>query len=137
MWWPGIKNDIEEKVSKCLVCSKHRVNHVEPLLPSPFPDRPWQKVGTDIFEWQNSSYLLVVDYYYSRYIEVAKLPSITSHEVVQHLKSIFSHHGIPDTVISDNDSQYTAILFKIFSEQYGFVHVTSSPKYPQANGAAE
>ena len=136
VWWPGIKKDIEEKVSKCIVCSKHRLNHVEPLLPSPFPNRPWEKVGTDIFEWRNSSYLLVIDYY-SRYIEVAKLSSMTSQNIVQHLKSIFARHGIPETVVSDNGPQYSAALFKSFSEQYGFTHVTSSPKYPQANGAAE
>ena len=138
VWWPGIKKDIEEKVSKCIVCSKHRLNHVEPLLPSPFPNRPWEKVGTDIFEWRNSSYLLVIDYY-SCYIEVAnaKLSSMTSQNIVQHLQSIFACHGIPETVVSDNGPQYSAALFKSFSEQYGFTHVTSSPKYPQANSAAE
>ena len=109
---------------------------MEPLLPSPFPNRPWEKVGTDIFEWRNSSYLLVIDYY-SRYIEVAKLSSMTSQNIVQHLKSIFVCQGIPETVISDNGPQYSAALFKSFSEQYGFTHVTSSPKYPQANSAAE
>ena len=103
---------------------------------SPFPNRPWEKVGTDIFEWRNSSYLLVIDYY-SRYIEVAKLSSMTSQNIVQHFKSIFACHGIPETVISDNGPQYSTALFKSFSEQYGFTHVTSSPKYPQANGAPE
>ena len=135
VWWPDIK-DIEEKVSKCIACSKHRLNHVEPLLLPPFPNRPWEKVGTDIFEWRNSSYLLVMDYY-SRYIEVAKLSSMTSQNIVQHLKSIFARHGTPETVISGNGPQYSVALFKLFSEQCGFTHVTSSPIYPQANGAAE
>ena len=80
-------------------------------MPTSFLDRPWQKVGTDIFEWKKSSYLLAIDYY-SRYIEVAKLTSTTSKAVVQHLKSIFSHHGIPKTVISDNGPQFSSSCFQ-------------------------
>ena len=114
----------------------YRSQKAEPLMSTTFPDRPWQKVGTDIFEWKKCSYLLVIDYY-SRYIEVAKLTSTTSRSVVQHLKSIFSHHGIPDTVMSDNGPQFSSSLFQSFSKEYGFTHSTSSPKYPQTNGAAE
>ena len=62
---------------------------------------------------------------------------MTSQNIVQHLKSIFARHSIPETVVSDNGPQYSAALFKSFSEQYGFTHVTSSPKFPQANGAAD
>ena len=100
------------------------------------PDHPWQTVATDLFEWKNSSYVLVVDYY-SRYIEVAKLSSTTSTEVIKHLKSFFSQHGLPQTVVSDNGPQYSSGVFKTFAKQYGFTHNTSSPQFPQANGAAE
>ena len=86
---PGLAKDIEDKMSKCPVCCKLRSQHCEPLLTS---DHPWQKVATDLFEWRNSSYVLVVDYY-SRYIELAKLSS-TSSEVIKHLKSFVSRHGI-------------------------------------------
>ena len=75
--------------------------------------------------------------YYSRYIEVAKLRATTSKAVIQHLKSIFSQHGIPETVFSDNGPQYSSSNFQLFSKEYGFTHSTSSPKYPQTNGAAE
>ena len=36
---------------------------VEPLLPTVFPDYPWQKVGVDLFAFNGSSYLLLIDYY--------------------------------------------------------------------------
>ena len=57
--------------------------------------------------------------------------------VISHLKSIFARHGIPEVVISDNGSQYSSAVFEEFSKEYEFDHVTSSPKYPQANGEAE
>ena len=136
VWWPGIRKAIEDKVSNCTVCCKHQQQHPEPLMPSPLPSRPWEKIGTDLFEWKKIDYLLVVDYY-SRYIEIAKLTSTSVNSIIAHLKSIFSRHGIPETVMSDNRPQYSAAVFEEFAKEYGFTHVTSSPKYPQANGTAE
>ena len=39
---------------------------------------PWQEVGTDLFTFKNSIYLVVVDYFL-RYPEIACLTSTTSH----------------------------------------------------------
>ena len=36
-----------------------------------------------------------------------------------------------------NDPQFSADLSHQFAEKYGFVYVTSSPRYPQSNGEAE
>ena len=94
------------------------------------PNRPWAKIGSDLFELNCAHYLLSVDYY-SKWIEIAKLSNIC------HLKSQFARYGIPDELISDNGPQYSSLAFKEFSNNYGFVHTTSSPKYPQANGEAE
>ena len=53
------------------------------------------------------------------------------------MKSVFSRHGIPDTVVSDNGPQYDSKEIKEFASLYGFNHVTTSPYYPQSNGFAE
>ena len=50
---------------------------------------------------------------------------------------MFSRHGIPEVVLSDNGPQYSSGEFKAFAKDYGFIHVTSSPHYHRANGAAE
>ena len=73
-------------------------------MPTPFPERPWQMIGTDLFELDNLNYLIVVDYF-SLYIEVVAMQKTTkSHEVIRALKAIFARHGIPEELRSDNGS---------------------------------
>jgi hypothetical protein len=137
IFWPGMGKDIETVVSKCSVCQERNMhNPKEPLIPHEIPTLPWEVVATDLFDHENSKYVLVVDYY-SRYIEVARLQSTTSAAVIHKLKSIFARHGIPRKVVSDNGPQYSSAEFAQFSKDWGFVHDTSSPNYPSSNGLAE
>ena len=136
VWWPGLSTELEELVKNCTECCKAQVQRAEPLIPSPLPDLPWQKVATDLFQWEKNWYVLVVDYY-SRYIEIALLNRLTSAEVITRLKSIFARHGIPEIVVSDCGKQYMSEEFQEFANNYHFQHSTSSPYYPQSNGEAE
>ena len=137
LWWPGMNKSIEDMVKKCRECKEEANKKHEPLRPSATPERPWQILGTDLFHLNGNNYLIIMDYY-SRYPEVALLGKDTSsRNTIAHLKSVFSRHGIPECVISDNGPQYSSEEFAKFSVQYGFTHVTSSPKYARSNGVAE
>ena len=70
-------------------------------MPHETPDRPWQKLGTDIFELYSKSYLIIVDYY-SKYPELCLLRDKTSQSVITSMKSVFARHGISDEVIAGN-----------------------------------
>ncbi|XP_044171850.1 uncharacterized protein K02A2.6-like [Acropora millepora] len=73
IFWPGMSAQIEDLISKCATCQRNRSsNPKEPLHPHQLPQRPWQRVATDLFEWNKCPHLLVVDYY-SGYPEVAEL----------------------------------------------------------------
>ena len=111
-------------------------NQKEPLIPHSVPDRPWSKVGVDIFELQRKQYLVIVDYY-SGFVEFDLLTHITTKQVVNHCKSQFSRHGIPDILISDNGPQFSSHEFQQFTKRYQIDHHTSSPYHPQSNGMAE
>lgn len=136
VWWPGLSVHISQLVENCSTCSQHRAEHREPLLTTPVQERPWQRLGTDLFFWEKKTYLLVV-HYFSHYTEVTHLNVASANTVIVALKEAFSRHGIPETVMSDNGPQYSTILFKGFAKEYGGIHITSSPSYPQANGEAE
>ena len=137
MFWPRMNQQIETVVSKCDTCQEYQMsNPKEPMVQAPIPSRPWEIVETDLFQWEQNNYMVVVDYY-SRYIEIARLENTTSKTVVNHTKSIFARHGIPEVVRSDNGPQYTAMEYKQFAQEWKFEHQTSSPYYPKSNGLAE
>ena len=86
LYWPGMNGQIEKMILKCSTCLEHRsLNQEESLVSQPTPRMPWDTVATDLFYWQNSGYLLVVDYF-SRFFEVSKLPDTKSSTVVTYMK---------------------------------------------------
>ena len=136
VWWPGVSRQVEDYIKACPTCIAAATPHREPMILSPLPKFPWEKIGTDLFELHGKVYPLVVDYF-SRYIEVQKMNETTSKEVIASLKALFSRHGIPAVLVSDNGPQYSSKEMQEFADQYGFQHITSSPHYPQSNGLAE
>ena len=137
VWWPGISKDLQQKVASCRYCvEKQPANRHEPMIPSELPDRPFQKVGVDICDFKGEHFLVCVDYY-SRWIDIENISRMTSHTVINKLKSIFASHGIPETLISDNGPQFSSSEFARFAQEWNFRHVTSSPHFPQSNGEAE
>ena len=136
VWWPGVSKDVENFVKSCPDCQKSMQLPREPLIQSPLPSYPWEKVASDLFEFKKRTYILVVDYF-SRYVEIQQLSSTTSTTIVTVLKSLFARHGVPTTLVTDNGPQYVSQEMNQFSATYGFNHITSSPYYAQSNGLAE
>ena len=57
------------------------------MIPSDVPERPWQTVGSDLFELNGSSYLLVVDYLWA-FVEIAKFNNTSSASIVNNLNPV-------------------------------------------------
>lgn len=123
-----------ENCPTCAQFSKQQPK--ETLHPHNVPSYPWQKLGCDLFDYQGAQYLIVADYY-SKYPIIRKLSSTTSAAIINHLKSIFAEHGIPESLVSDNGPQYSSKEFAAFCDQWGIHHITSSPVYPKSNGFVE
>ncbi|KPJ14706.1 Uncharacterized protein K02A2.6 [Papilio machaon] len=132
-----MNSQIVDLISHCQACLTYRKqNNKECLIPHEIPNRAWSKLGVDIFHFASKPYLLVIDYY-SKYIEVVELNTMTSLEVINNLKNIFCRQGIPDILMTDNGPEFVSKYFKRFETDWQFKHITSSPRYPQSNGQVE
>ena len=137
VWWPGMSKQIQDMIECCRVCNEHKKNSREPLIPTPFPDRPWQTIGLDFFKLKSVDYLIVVDYY-SRFIELGAMnKNKTISEVSRVLKSLFARHGIPETLRSDNGPPFDSAEYLALARDWGCNIITSSPTFPRSNGEVE
>ncbi|XP_023806683.1 uncharacterized protein K02A2.6-like [Oryzias latipes] len=137
IYWPRINQDISQTTASCELCCTYRPRQqAEPLMSHPVPHRPYYKVGTDLFDCNGKSYVVVTDYF-SNYPEVGVLQSTSSKAVISFLKCVFARHGVPCELFSDNGPQFSSSEFADFAKDWGFRHITSSPNYPKSNGLAE
>ncbi|KAB0804231.1 hypothetical protein PPYR_01201, partial [Photinus pyralis] len=136
VYWPGLNKDIENCITKCSVCEYYQSSNVrQPLIPHQIPNLPFNKIAADICEFGGKSYLIVQDYF-SRWLEILPLRNKTSEEVIGKFKSLFATHGIPKILICDN-VPFGSYECTKFSKEWNFEIRTSSPRYPQSNGQAE
>ena len=63
--------------------------------------------------------------------------STTSTSTISALRNIFSRHGIPETLVSDNGPQFISSEFKTFCEMNRIHHITSAIHKPSTNGQCE
>ena len=131
VWWPGVMHQITQLVQNCRVCAKESRQGKELLMT---PKYLWQVVGTDLFELNKSNYLLVVDYF-SKYPEVLQLTSTMSYPLWSLCSRDMGCPRLSRAITDHNTLQQSSWVSQ--AHNYGFQHLTSSPKFPQSNGQAE
>ena len=138
VFWINMNKDIECMIQRCGICQHElRSQSAEPLMQHDIPTRPWQVVGTDLFSIGRDNYLIVADYH-SKFPFVERIEGKATSELIVNLtKRIFSEHGSPDRVISDNGGHFASHAYRLFADKWGFDHITSSPHFPQSNGFIE
>ena len=127
-FWSSINKAIEEVVCQCETYTQFQSqNAAAPLTPTPTPSCPWQMCATDIFTLEGIDHLVVGDFY-SKMIFIRCLPpgQSNANKVVSLLKEMFSEHGIPKALHSDNGPQYASAQFTNFCIAWG--HLTRNLK---------
>ncbi len=137
VFWPGISNDIRQMVKDCGSCNHHQpVKPKLPIMQPDLPTRPWEKLGTDIFEFNNRKYLMIVDYY-SRFPVMRLLSDMTANTICNHFTSVLAEYGLPAKITTDFGPQYISEHFRAKCQQSGITLDCSSPYHHQANSLAE
>ena len=139
VWWPGMDSEIESCVKERDVCQRSRpVESVAPLHPWEWPKQPWHRVHLDFAGPFLGHSFLVIDTH-SKWLDIAIMQSLTSSCTIERLQSIFSTHGLPHTLVTDNAKNFTSTSeeFKAFIKANGIIHITSALYHPSTNGLAE
>ena len=139
VWWPGIDNEIEQRVRQCESCQLTRPNPPSaPLHPWKWPKKPWSRVHVDYAgPFLGSMFLVLVDAH-SKWMDVYITgQASTALMTVRELRDSFVQHGLPDELVSDNGPCFTSNVFQDFMTQNGIRHIAVAPYHPASNGLAE
>ncbi|XP_055904926.1 uncharacterized protein K02A2.6-like [Eupeodes corollae] len=68
---------------------------------------------------------------------VVSISAITSEAIIKAIQSKFAIEGLPKMIVADNGTQFTAQIFKEFSEYHSIQHYRTASFHPASNGEAE
>ena len=140
VYWLGTNDQLEKLMLNSELCLKYwnaKSNQAWNMsLGQEVLIHPWMKAATNIFHFENESYLLIIDYT-SRFPMVHKLMSTMAQQFASQMKLIFLEYGWPETMVSDNSPWYSAETFTTLMTDYSVNHITSFTHYPHSNSLAE
>ncbi|GAU47719.1 hypothetical protein TSUD_285060 [Trifolium subterraneum] len=146
-WWPNMKTEIMEFVSRCIVCQQVKIEHQKPAGPLQsleIPEWKWEHITMDfvsglprnqkgedfiwvIVDWlTNSAHFIAVKSTYkaSWYAEIF-------------LEEIVKLHGVPLSIVSDRDPTFTSHFWRAFQKAMGTRLRMSTSNHPQTDGQSE
>jgi transposase InsO family protein len=111
--------------------------HTDPSI-HPFDSLALDTFGPLPTSVLDNRYILVAQCLFSRYVILVPLPNQTEEAVAKALVSaVFSEHGIPRVILSDNGPPYSSTLLEILALKLGIHHKFAPAYHPQSNGLVE
>ena len=109
VWWPKMSADLEAKVQQCVTCQESRPNPASALLhPWEWPSIPWSRLHLDYAgPFQGHMFLVLIDAH-SKWLDVLPVSTATSTNTIDKLRQVFSTHGLPEKIVTDNGPQFTS-----------------------------
>ncbi|GMI70928.1 hypothetical protein HRI_000762100 [Hibiscus trionum] len=117
-YWVGLKKDVDEFVSKCMVCQRVKAEHQVPsglLQPLRIPKWKWERITMDFVfglplspSKKNSVWVIV-----NRLTKCAHfLPMHTMYTLDRltelYIAEIVRLHGVPKSIVSNRDPRFTS-----------------------------
>lgn len=137
-YWPNMHKDIEKFVKSCIHCANTAAKPVkEPLRPWPPTKKVWSRIHMDFAGSIQGKWILITVDSHSKFLDAAWFSTVTASATCTYLRRLFCCYGPPDTIVSDNGTQFTAEEFAQLCADFNIVHLFSTPGHPQSNGQAE
>ena len=146
-WWPKMKVEVAEFVSRCLTCQKVKFEHkrmgglVQPL---DVPKWKWDSISMDFVvglpltrSGMNQIWVIVDRLTKSaRFIPMRDTWSMDQ-MVDAYMKNVVRYHGVPSDITSDRDSRFLARFWQQFQKAMGTKLNLSPTFHPATDGQTE
>jgi transposase InsO family protein len=143
-YWPTVVADATRIVRTCQGCQFYaRQTHLPAqalqTIPITWPFAVWglDLVGPLQKAPGGYTHLLVAIDKFSKWIEVRPLNSIRSEQAVAFFTNIIHHFGVPNSIITDNGTQFTGRKFLDFCEDHHIRVDWAAMAHPMTNGQVE
>ena len=143
-FWVTMVADIRDWLRSCDNCQHYKVG-INREAREPVQDpmgEPLDRVAMDLAELpitpRGNKYLLVVQDYFSKYIELFALPTKESRPIAELLHDqYFTRYGVPLKLYSDKGREFDNALMAEFCEMWKIKRQTTCGYNPAANGMVE
>jgi len=148
-YWPSMRKTVDRYIRNCYVCqrskaSRDKSNGLLQLLP--IPEQRWQDIAMNFITGLPDSYgynaILTVICRLSK--ERHYIPCTTDDEGITAEKTaemllqwIYRTHGLPSSIVSDRDPQFTFILWKSLCKRLSISLRLFTAYHPQTDGQSE
>ncbi|GAU10392.1 hypothetical protein TSUD_417700, partial [Trifolium subterraneum] len=146
-WWPNMKTEIAEFVSRCIVCQQVKIEHQKPagpLQPLEIPEWKWEQITMDFVsglprnqKGEDSIWVIVDRLTKSAHFIAVKSTYKASRCAEIFLEEIVKLHGVPLSIVSDRDPTFTSHFWRAFQKAMGTRLRMSTSNHPQTNGQSE
>ncbi|KAK2443611.1 hypothetical protein QL285_014700 [Trifolium repens] len=146
-WWPNMKAEIAEFVSRCIVCQQVKIEHQKPggpLQPLDIPEWKWEHITMDFVgglprnqQGQDSIWVIVDRLTKSAHFIPVKSTYKAPQYAAIFMEQIVRLHGVPLSIVSDRDPIFTSRFWKAFQSAMGTRLKMSTSHHPQTDGQSE
>jgi hypothetical protein len=145
-YWPKLRQEVSKYIRSCTACaiSKPTTKKQGLYTPLPTPDRPWESISMDYMsglpstKQGNDCVFVVVDRFSKMAILVACKKSITAEATAKlFFERVWVHFGIPQTIVSDQDSQFLSTFWSSLWSLLDTKLTKSMTFHPQTDGQTE
>ena len=137
-YWPTLFADAKRIVTKCEACQRIANNIRQPpellqSITSPWPFAIWgiDLIGPMPTAPGEAKHAIVAVDYFTKWVEDEPLVHITEANTISFVKTnILYRFGIPNTIITDNGTQFDGYKFRELCDKYGINNYYASPAHP-------
>lgn len=122
-FWKGMRSYVRHCIKECDICQQNKAENVSPtglLQPLPIPTKIWTEISMDVIEGLPSSHgkdcIMVIVDRLSKYAHFIALSHPYTATTIARLfiDNIFKLHGMPLSIVSDQDPTFLSSFLKEF-----------------------